>query len=133
MLKLGPDTLDQGTPIEIARNHLLPTAQNGGYKCNGPDLCPDGLGVAVREGIDAAKPCSDTSLSRRSRQNDQDVGPETGDLGSDRRLSALANGHHRNHGADTDDDSEHRQKGSEFVSCQRAERDSKGHEPHRIL
>ncbi len=56
------------------------------------------------------------------RVDGEDVGAERRDLVVDAFLGAGPGGQHRDHGADTDDDAEHRQRRAEQVRADRLQR-----------
>src|SRR6266540_3813293 len=81
------------------------------------------LGVLERKRDGAALGRADPGLLSAAGADEKQIGPEALDLRGDLLLRALADRHHRDHGADADDDAQHRQTRSELVGAERPKRD----------
>src|SRR5262249_9362384 len=64
----------------------------------------------------------------RARQDDEQVGAHRRELVLDHLLGALADGHHRDDGADADDDAERREEAPDLVAEDGDRRDAQGEE-----
>jgi hypothetical protein len=128
LLELRRDALNRRRPVLLAADHLLHLAQDRRSAGDDRDLAHDRLGIHVGEALPAAQARARTADGHGARQDNEQVRAETRNLLLDQRLGAFADRHHRDDGADADDDAQHGEKRAQLVAPERAERDAKSHE-----
>ena len=120
------DAEDAGRPVHAACDQLRAAAHVRRGHLHARHFLHDRGGVVVRErrGRAAAKPHA--ALRDVARHHDQEVGAEAADLGHYLLAGAAADGDHRDHRRDADDDAEHGQRAAQFMQAQRVERGDDG-------
>src|SRR6266508_471066 len=88
------------------------------------DVTLDGPGVVFGQRDRAADAVAQAPRGRSAGKEKDHVGSESLELLGYARLRARADGDHGDHGADTDDDAQHRQRATKLVHAQRAEGDA---------
>ena len=102
------------------------TVKEGGPKnrrgrLHGRHLFADRGEIVPRHRGHRSKPARDAARGGRSRKNDEHVGAHRRERLLDLRLGPRADGHHRDDGADADDDAERRQERAQLVAEDRAQ------------
>jgi len=118
VVRRGSDDVDVGVPVapDDAQRAILLRLDGGHVRRvfnDHPDVCGD-------EPFDVGR--GNAPLLHAPGVHFEQCGSEAGDASADRRLGAIAEGNHGDHGANADHDAEHREQGPHFVGAERVER-----------
>src|SRR5207249_1143354 len=115
----GRDPLDLGGPVQIAVDDLRRATNRWRGCLHDRDLAGDRHGIVFRDRELAPRAEPDAGAVGAAREDNDQVRPEALDLLGHAGLGARPDPHHRNHGADPDDDAQHRERAPELVDAER--------------
>ena len=80
LLELRRDSLGQSAPVQVSRDHLILAPQHRRDKRHRRQLARHRFSIAIEQRIDVAEAGSNAALHVASRQDDQNIGAQRGDL-----------------------------------------------------